>query len=81
MPIFYFKCKSCEKITRKIANSEPKDIPCKYCKSNTVRTPDAPHADIKEFRDNGFAPKRIEAYHDIKELLEERDAATKPSKD
>lgn len=79
MPLFKMKC-NCGHAIRRIAPSQP-ILLCPACGSKMVRDASPPSSQLKSARDNGLMERRVETPDNIKDLLKERDAATKVKKD
>ena len=79
MPLFKMKC-SCGHAIRRIAKEQP-IVLCVACGSKMVRDATPPGTQKVISKDNGLVEKKVETQENIKELLKERDAATKVKKD
>lgn len=82
MPIFYFKCKKCNKEYKKLLspNKAKETQPCPVCFQQLERDYKDPSTIIKEVIDNSIMTRRVEQYANSPELIEEREEIAKKSK-
>jgi hypothetical protein len=79
MPLFNYLCTHCNSLGRVILDKEPKEFVCKICNYSASRVFEGPTTQVKEIKDNGFMPKRIEQIQDMEKLIQDRNNETKKS--
>lgn len=81
MPLYYFKCPTCQAEARRILTPEQarEGAHCSVCAALMERTPQPPSARVTEVIDNGLMTRRLERLADAERLFAERNEAVKKS--
>ena len=76
MPLYNFKCSSCDFKVRKIMYAVEVPLyassPCPSCAGEIVRDVQAPTTQVQETLDNGIMPRKLERLVDVERLAKER---------
>jgi hypothetical protein len=70
MPIYFYECKACSFVTRRLLSKELPYIDCN-CGATAQRCPKPPTVRITETLDNGVMVKRVERLADAEQIHDE----------